>query len=184
MAGNMYQYGTSPRKIEPDYNSRRYPKKNPNNNPKRKHTNKKKTKHIKNSNLKYEEKKRMEQIKKERRIHYQNIAIIVSMFLVLLTISYRNSLITEKFNQIQNKKQELSAIEKTNGQTEISIESSLNLKSLEKTAKKKLGMQKLDNDQKVYVTLPKKDYTESALPEVEAEQSSNWLKDLLAKFFK
>ena len=53
-----------------------------------------------------------------------------------------------------------------------------------KTAKKKLGMQKLDNDQKVYVTLPKKDYTESATPEVETEQSSNWLKDLFAKFFK
>ncbi len=184
MAGNMYQYGTSPRKIEPDYNSRRYPKKNPNNNPKRKNTNKKKTKHIKNSNLKYEEKKRMEQIKKERRIHYQNIAIIVSMFLVLLTISYRNSLITEKFNQIQNKKQELSALEKTNGQTEVSIENSMNLKNLEKAAKKKLGMQKLDKNQKVYVTIPKKDYTESAIPEVKAEENSNWIKDLFTKFFK
>ena len=116
MAGGSYQYGTSPRKIQPEYN------------PKKRQTKKK--------------------------------------------------------NPKQNKKQELSAIEKTNGQTEISIESSLNLKNLEKTAKKKLGMQKLDNDQKVYVTLPKKDYTESATPEVETEQSSNWLKDLFAKFFK
>ena len=174
MAGSMYQYGTSPRKIQPEYN------------PRRKQTNKKKTKQTnKNSKkIKAKEKQRMEQLKKEKKIHYQNIAIIISMFLVLLTISYRNSLITEKFNQIQNKKQELSAIEKSNGQTEISIESSLNLKSLEKNAKKQLGMQKLDKDQKVYVTLPKKDYTESALPEVEAEQSSNWLKDLFAKFFK
>lgn len=170
MAGSSYQYGTSPRKIQPEYNQ------------KRKTTKKKNPKQ--NKKIKAEEKQRMEQLKKEKKIHYQNIAIIISMFLVLLTISYRNSLITEKFNQIQNKKQELSAIEKTNGQTEISIESSLNLKSLEKTAKKKLGMQKLDKDQKVYVTLPKKDYTESALPEVETEQNSNWLKDLFAKFFK
>ena len=170
MAGSSYQYGTSPRKIQPEYNQKR--KKTKKKNPKQ------------NKKIKAEEKQRMEQLKKEKKIHYQNIAIIISMFLVLLTISYRNSLITEKFNQIQNKKQELSAIEKTNGQTEISIESSLNLKSLEKTAKKKLGMQKLDKDQKVYVTLPKKDYTESALPEVETEQSSNWLKDLFAKFFK
>jgi len=174
MAGSMYQYGTSPRKIQPEYN------------PKRKQTNKKKTKQInKNSKkIKAEEKKRMEQLKKEKKIHYQNIAIIISMFLILLTISYRNSLITEKFNQIQNKKQELSAIEKTNGQTEISIESSLNLKNLEKTAKKKLGMQKLDKDQKVYVTLPKKDYTESALPEVETEQDTNWFKSIFTKLFK
>lgn len=170
MAGGSYQYGTSPRKIQPEYN------------PKKRQTKKKNPKQ--NKKIKQEEKQRMEKLKKEKKIHYQNIAIIISMFLVLLTISYRNSLITEKFNQIQNKKQELSAIEKTNGQTEISIESSLNLKSLEKTAKKKLGMQKLDNDQKVYVTLPKKDYTESATPEVETEQSSNWLKDLFTKFFK
>ena len=170
MAGSSYQYGTSPRKIQPEYNQ------------KRKTTKKKNPKQ--NKKIKAEEKEKKEQLKKEKKIHYQNIAIIISMFLVLLTISYRNSLITEKFNQIQNKKQELSAIEKTNGQTEISIESSLNLKSLEKTAKKKLGMQKLDKDQKVYVTLPKKDYTESALPEVETEQNSNWLKDLFTKFFK
>ena len=188
MAGSMYQYGTSPRKIQPEYNPKKYPKNNPYNNPKRKQTNKKKTKQTKynkqSKKLKAEKKKRMEQLKKEKKIHYKNIAIIISMFLVLLTISYRNSLITEKFNQIQNKKQELSAIEKTNGQTEISIESSLNLKSLEKSAKKQLGMQKLENDQKVYVTLPKKDYTESALPEVKTQQNSNWLKDLFAKFFK
>lgn len=188
MAGSMYQYGTSPRKIQPEYNPKKYPKNNPYNNPKRKQTNKKKTKQTKynkqSKKLKAEEKKRMEQFKKEKKIHYQNIAIIISMFLVLLTISYRNSLITEKFNQIQNKKQELSAIEKTNGQTEISIESSLNLKSLEKNAKKQLGMQKLDKDQKVYITLPKKDYTESALPEVETEHSSNWIKDIFTKLFK
>ena len=182
MAGSMYQYGTSPRKIQPEYN----PKNNPYRNPKRKQTNKKKTKQN-NKNIKKikaEEKQRMEQLKKEKKIHYQNIAIIISMFLILLTISYRNSLITEKFNQIQNRKQELSALEKTNGQTEINIESSLNLKSLEKSAKKQLGMQKLENDQKVYITLPKKDYTESATPEIETENTSNWLKDLFAKLFK
>ena len=170
MASGSYQYGTSPRKIQPEYS------------PKRKTTKKKKNKQTKKT--KAEEKRRMEQLKQEKKIHYQNIAIIISMFLVLLTISYRNSLITEKFNQIQNKKQELSAIEKTNGQTEVSIESSLNLKSIEKNAKKNLGMQKLDKDQKVYVTIPKKDYTESATPEVETEQNSNWLKDLFTKFFK
>ena len=174
MAGNMYQYGTSPRKIQPEYN------------PKRKKTKKKNPKQIKKSKaqIKVEEKQRMEQLKKEKKIHYQNIAIIISMFLVLLTISYRNSLITEKFNQIQNKKQELASIEKTNGQTEISIESSLNLKSVEKKAKKQLGMQKLDNNQKVYVSLPKKDYTESAIPEVKTEESTNWFIELFSKLFK
>ena len=170
MAGSMYQYGTNPRKVQPEYS------------PKKRKTKKKSPKHSKKT--KQEEKQKIEQLKQEKRMHYQNIAIIISMFLILLTISYRNSLITEKFNQIQNKKQELSAIEKTNGQTEISIESSLNLKSLEKAAKNKLGMQKLDKDQKVYVTIPKKDYTESATPEVKTEESTNWFTELFSKLFK
>ena len=157
MAGSAYQYGTSPRKIQPEYS----PKKR-----KGKKTTKKTTK-IK----KQEQQKKNEKMKQEKIKHYKNIAVIIGLFLVLLTVSYRNSLITERFNQIQNKKQELSSIQKSNGQTEVSIESSLNLKNLENSAKDKLGMQKLENDQKVYVELPKKDYTESATPEVEEEKN-------------
>ena len=150
MAGSMYQYGTNPRKVQPEYS------------PKKRKTKKKSPKQTKKSKaqLKAEEMQRMEQLKKEKKIHYQNIAIIISMFLLLLTISYRNSLITEKFNQIQN------------------------LKSLEKAAKNKLGMQKLDKEQKVYVTIPKKDYTESATPEVKTEESTNWFTELFSKLFK
>lgn len=168
MAGNMYQYGTSPRKIQPEYNPKRRKNKNQN----------------KKSNRVSQQKKQNEALKQIKRKHNKNIVVIMGLFLVLLTISYRNSLITEKFNQIQSKKQELSAIEKTNGQTEVSIESSLNLKNLEKSAKKKLGMQRLENDQKVYVSLPKKDYTESASLEVKEEKKTNFIQDLIAKFFK
>lgn len=170
MAGNAYQYGTSPRKIQPEYNTK-------------KRKSKKSTKKTSKAK-KIEQQKKNVKIKQEKIKHYKNIAVITGVFLVLLTISYRNSLITEKFNKIQNKKQELSAIQKTNGQTEVSIESSLNLKNLENSAKDKLGMQKLDSDQKVYVELPKKDYTESATPEVEEEKKPNWIQSIISKFFK
>ena len=172
MARSMYQYETSPRKIEPEYTPRT----------KRKLDNQKNEKEqIKELE---EKKQKKNALKLEKRKHHKNIAVIVGIFLMLLTISYRNSLITEKFNEIQNKKSQLAAVEKTNGQAEVSIESSLNLKNIEKSAKKKLGMQKLENDQKVYVTLPKKDYTESALPEVEVEENTNWFQNLLSKLFK
>ena len=170
MAGSAYQYGTSPRKIQPEYS----PKKR-----KGKKTTKKTTKM-----KKQEQQKKNEKMKQEKIKHYKNIAVIIGLFLVLLTVSYRNSLITERFNQIQNKKQELSSIQKSNGQTEVSIESSLNLKNLENSAKDKLGMQKLENDQKVYVELPKKDYTESATPEVEEEKKPSWIQSIISKFFK
>lgn len=170
MSRNMYQYGTSPRKIEPEYT------------PKRKKT---KQKNEKKQLQELEEKKQKKNaLKQEKRKHHKNIAVIVGIFLMLLTISYRNSLITEKFNEIQNKKTQLAAIEKTNGQTEVNIESNLNLKNVQKSAEKKLGMQKLENDQKVYITLPKKDYTESATEEVKEETDTNWFKELISKFLK
>ncbi len=170
MARSAYQYGTSPRKIRPEYEPKKKVKKQK--------SQKQKIKEIE------EKKQKQNSLKLERRKHYQNIAVIVGIFLMLLTISYRNSLITEKFNEVQNKKSQLAAVEKTNGQTEVSIESSLNLKSIEKSAKKKLGMQKLEKSQKVYITLPKKDYTESAIPEVKVENETNWIKNLISKFFK
>ncbi len=170
MASNSYQYGTSPRKIQPEYN------------PKRKKSNFDNTE---NKKIKKEqEKQRQIALKQDKIRHYKNIAVILSVFLILFAISYRNSLITEKFNQIQDKKQELSAIEKTNGQLEVSIEESLNLSNVEKSAKKMLGMQKLSNDQKVYVTLPKKDYTESTTKEVTEEQESNWFIKLINGILK
>ena len=113
-----YQYGTSPRKIEPNYR------------PRKKTTQKEK---IIKAN---EEQQRINNLKAEKRRHHKNIAMIVGVFLILLAISYRNSLITERFNEIQDKKSQLAAIEKTNGQLEVSIESSLNLGNVEKEAKK------------------------------------------------
>ena len=112
--------------------------------------------------------------------------ILVIVFLILLAISYRNSLINEKFNEIQNKKTELSSIEKTNGQLQVSIEESVNLSSIEQAAKDRLGMKKPDNDQKVYVELEKKDYVETATEEIkeDTKDSNKWYEKILDKIFK
>ena len=161
-----YQYGTSPRKIEPNYK------------PRKKTTQKEK---ITKAN---EEQQKINNLKAAKRRHHKNIAMVVGIFLILLAVSYRNSLITERFNEIQDKKSELAAIEKTNGQLEVSIESSLNLGNVEKAAKKSLGMNKLSDKQKVYVTLPKKDYIESTTESVKIEEESNWFQSLINKIFK
>lgn len=164
MARSSYQYETSPRKIQPEYNPKRKKTKNINN--------------AKSERLK-REKERKIALKQEKRKHHKNIAIIISVFLVFLAVSYRNSLITEKFNEIQDKKSLLASIEKTNGQLEVSIEESINLNNVEKEAKEMLGMQKLSNDQKVYVNLNKKDYTESGKSEITYDEGTNWFENLI-----
>ena len=101
------------------------------------------------------------------------IFYIVFGFTVLFTISYRNSIINERFNEKQSLKAELTEIQKINEQLEVSVENELNLTSIEKMAKEKLGMSKLSNNQKVYVSLPKKEYIESSTEKIIIEEEQN-----------
>ena len=167
MEKNSYQYGTSPRKLAPK---------------RKKNTqNKKKLQ----KQIEINQMQRKVAIQAERKRHNQNVALIIAMFLLLLAVSYRSSLINEKFNNLQNAKQKLASIEKTNGQLEVNIESSLNLSNIEEAAKEKLGMQKLDNNQKVYVNLDKKDYVEVGSQDVEIKntENKNWFEKLIDKIF-
>ena len=160
MAYERYQYETSPRKLEPNYNK----------------------KNKKRENFKIVEDIPRQQIKvsqKQRKKQFKMTVTVVALFLLLLTISCRNSQIDKEFNKIQNQKKELASIQKENEQLKVNIENSLNLNNIEKVAKEELGMQKLTNKQIVYVSLPKKDCVESATEKVE-----NWLEKLFSKFFK
>lgn len=153
-----YQYETSPRKIQPEYTPKRKKKTTA------KKSTAKKVKKAVNKEIKISAKK-------------QFIALFAIAFVVLLGISYRNSLIAERFNKKEQLKEQLSSMQKENNQLRVNIESSLNLNNIEKLAKEKLGMKKLDNNQKVYVSLPKEDYIEAASEEVIIKQESNiWQK--------
>lgn len=173
MSKQKYQYGTSPKKIQPEYRPYKKSKKNT----------KSKSEYYKQ--LKINEEQRKRAIKLEKKKHHKNVALIFAVFLVLLTISYRSSLINEKFAALQSAKEKLSAIEKTNGQLEVNIESSLNLGNVEESAKEKLGMQKLDNSQKVYVNLDKKDYVETSTEDIEITKTEemNFFEKILNKIF-
>lgn len=165
MARSRYEYSTSPRKLQPEYN----PKKR----------NKKNTLKVVKDLPRQEVKMTKEQIKRRK-----NIAlIVVAIFVVLLTVSYRNSQINEKFSQVQKLKKELSSIQKENEQLKVNIENSLNLNNVEKIAKEKLGMQKLTNRQTLYVSLPKRDYIEAASEEVKKEEEKNWFQKIVDSLF-
>ena len=165
MARSRYEYETSPRKLE-------------SNTQRRIQTKKKKLRVV--EDLPRQDVKISKEQKKRQ---IQLTLVVISLFILLLTISYRNSQINEKFNQAQTLKRELSSLKKENEQLKVSIENSLNLNSIEKQAKEKLGMQKLTNKQTVYVTLPKKDYVESASEEVVIEKEKNWFEQFVDKIF-
>ena len=167
MAQAKYQYGTSPRKIEPDYDRK----------------NKKTSKKGQLKVLKELPKQQVKLSKEQRNRQMKMTVTVVGLFLLLLTISCRNSQIDKKFDQIQDQKKQLATLQKENEQLKVSIENSLNLNNVEKVAKEELGMQKLSTRQTVYITLPKKDYVESASEKVQIEEEKNWWEKLADKIF-
>ncbi len=164
MAKSRYQYETSPRKLEP---------KQPRKQPQKRQL--KVVEDLPKQDIKISKKQKKKQIKLT--------LLVVGIFIILLTISYRNSQINEKFNHVQKLKRELSSLQKENEQLKVSIENSVNINTVEKLAKEKLGMQKLTNKQTVYITLPKKDYVESAYEEVIVKEEKNWFEQILDRIF-
>ena len=160
-----YQYETSPRKLESDIRKEK------------KKTNIKIVKDLPKQDVKLS--------KEQKRKHRKATLLVMAIFAVLFTISYRNTQINEKFTEIQDLRSQLSSLQKENEQLQVTIENSLNLSNREKQAKEKLGLQKLTNKQTVYVSLPKKDYIESATEKVEISDNNeeNWFEKIVDKFF-
>ena len=159
-----YQFETSPRKLQPEYEpeqEQKQVKKQPTQNKQRKE------KEQKNTDKK--QKASREDIKRKATF----VAYILFGFSILFTISYRNSIINEKFTQKENNKAQLAEIQKINEQLEVSVENELNLTSVEEIAKDKLGMSKLNNNQKVYVNLTKKEYVESKVEGINVQDNKN-----------
>ena len=99
MARSRYEYSTSPRKLEPEYK------------PQQKQ-NKKRKLHVVEDLPRQGIKISTEQKKKRTKA----TLVVIAIFALLLTISYRNSKINEKFTEVQSLKKELSSLQKENEQ--------------------------------------------------------------------
>ena len=76
---------------------------------------------------------------------------------------------------------QLAALQKENEQLNVSIQNSVNISTIEKVAKEELGMQKLSSKQTVYITLPKKDYVETAAEKVVINEPQTWWQKITTK---
>ena len=159
---SRYQYETSPRKLQPEYTplKKKYPKKST----------------AKKANVKTQAKK--QEVKNN---NLKVILYIAAVFVVLFAVSYRNALIAQTYSEVKSLKSELSEVEKENKQLEVNIESQTNFGAIEEKAEKELGLKKLDESQKVYVSLDKQDYVESSLEEVKLEKDLNFIETIVNK---
>ncbi len=165
MARSRYEYETSPRKLEPEIRR------------------KKQTQRNKLTVVEDLPRQNVKVSKKQKERQKKLTLIVMGIFILLLTISYRNSQINERFSQVQTLKRQLSSLQKENEQLKVNIENSVNLNTIENLAKNKLGMQKLTNKQTKYISLPKKDYVEAATEEVIIKKEKNWFQEFVDKIF-
>jgi len=173
-----YQYGTSPRKYEPEYTPRttrgKATKKSGDN-----------KKSAKKAPKKSDAKKRIEQQKakkvEERKNRTVQVIVVLAIFGMLLALSYREIRIMEMFNQKKDLENQLSTIQKENGQIEKSIreeESKLNWNDIKQTASEQLGMQAKTA---VPVDLEKSDNVETTSKLIKQEEI-NFIEKIIAYF--
>ena len=159
MAKAQYQYETSPKKLIPDYDFDEQVEQ------KKKSTSKKVSREL------------------SRKQKVKLIVYVVTIFAMMLVVSYRNSLIDEKYNEVKKLETSLAALEKVNKQTEVSIERNTNLKSIKELAEG-LGMQALDSSQTVDISLNKQDYIESSAQEIEFDEEEKSFFDKIIEAIK
>ena len=172
MPRNSYQYGTSPRKYEPEYtrtttNTKRT--KNPTKQVARKENKNKVNTKVKEKRETKTEVKKNVQEGKNRALQ---VVTVLAIFGMLLTVSYREIAIMEMFNQKKNLENNLAVIQKEDGQVEKSIkevESTLDWNSIQQKAAEQLGMQKKPG---TLVDLDKTDNVETSNKLIKNEETS------------
>ena len=103
--------------------------------------------------------KKLEAKQVNSRHRTRNIVLTAILaFAVCLGIVYQYSLVNASFMEKKKLEGQLAEILKQNEQLEVKIEGATNMKTISEEAKEQLGMQKIDNQQKVYVDLDKSDY--------------------------
>lgn len=167
-----YQYGTSPRKYEPEYTPRTTKK-----------TVSKTT--VKQETKKSDAKKRIAKQKakkaQERKSQTMQVIVVIAIFGMLLALSYREITIMEMFDQKKNMETQLATIQKENGQVEKSIreqENKLNWSEIKKTASEQLGMQ-IKNA--TPINLEKTDNVETSTKFIK-EEETNIIEKIIAYF--
>lgn len=167
-----YQYGTSPRKYEPEYTPRTTKK-----------TVSKTT--VKQENKKSDAKKRIAKQKakkaQERKKQTMQVIVVIAIFGMLLALSYREITIMEMFDQKKDMETQLATIQKENGQVEKSIreqENKLNWSEIKKTASEQLGMQ-IKNA--TPIDLEKTDNVETSTKFIK-EEETNIIEEIIAYF--
>ncbi len=111
--------------------------------------------------------------KQKRKSNILIFSFILTAFAMTMLITYRFNVISEKNLKAQELKDELNSVEAALLNSQIDVEQNTNLDEIEAYAKQKLGMQKPDKNQTVYIN------TSDSTAEVEEGESLNFIEKII-----
>lgn len=96
-------------------------------------------------------KKTVKKAAQVQKIEVKTVCVIACLFVMLMIITYRFNIISESNLTLQTLKNELERVQSNLAVAEMNIEQSTDLAKIEAYAKQKLGMQKPDKNQVIYI---------------------------------
>lgn len=110
----------------------------------------------------YEENKVLKakrQYKNNRKAKFKLVVTILAVLLAGLTVVYRYALITQMSYSINQTEKQYYSLRNENSKLRVQLEQDTDLTSIKQLAETKLGMQKPDKSQIVYISVHKNDHT-------------------------
>lgn len=180
-----YEFGTSPKKVYPEYDDLKIRTRRKTTRPKKtnrqniKTSNKKKTKPKKRSKA-YKRWKilQLSMTKTEKFYVIMLVGILLALAFVFIV---RESEIDKKFMASQDKRNSIEQIEKENSQIELSFQNSLSLTNIEKQARERLGMEKQSPKNTVYVNFDSEDFVESVVVNRVQNEEKSFIQKIIDK---
>lgn len=107
------------------------------------------------------------------------IIAVITVFVAASALVYVNVMALRASTKIDNLEKQLALAVDKNKQKEIEINKNLDMKVIEKKAIEKLGMQKPDNSQIVYINVKKGTHSETINPKGQSKDAFSGVKEIL-----
>ena len=95
--------------------------------------------------------KRKKVVVKKQKVKAKSVMYIISIFIMFMAVVYRTNVISEKNMKVIKLRNKLESVEANLSYTKIKLEQNTDTKEIESYAKQKLGMQKPDKSQIIYI---------------------------------
>lgn len=97
--------------------------------------------------------------KNNRKVKFKLVVSIILVLLAGLTVMYRFAAITQLSYDINKSEKIYNELRNENSMLKVQVETKTDLSEIKEIAETRLGMQKPDKSQVVYVKVPRDDYT-------------------------